>query len=327
MVAPSDAAKDSFWGGAGGADAQKEAARQKDAVPAANSAAGKVVETKMESQPVTPKRADPPPVEKVEVKEVDEIFEDDEDGDLLPEAQPSFPRSEVDKDKATFRQNAVHVYGLDFLKTGHMDEIFSQFSHKFVEWINDSSANIIFADAGSAKKALESLSFKKVGDDPWRRTPDILVSEDVPPIFLQMRLAASTDVKPSKRGVPKAEAPPQYPKARSGDRRDAARQRQMYSDGPAGAERQGRRAAAKRPGGVEISEEELLKRRKRALRFGIASPEEKGGAAAPAAPAAKAPDQEPAAGDQGGAEAVKADPAAGIAPAPAEAAASSEAGA
>mmetsp|Transcript_81857 Transcript_81857/g.255617 ORF Transcript_81857/g.255617 Transcript_81857/m.255617 type:complete len:335 (+) Transcript_81857:162-1166(+) len=330
MAAPSDAAKDSFWGSAaeakgraGGADVREEVGKQEGPAPGAKPPSSKVVETKTESQPVTPKRTEPPPVEKLEGKEVDDVFEDDEeDDDLLPEAQPSFPRNEVDKDKAAFRQNAVHVYGLDFLKTGHMDEIFSQFNHKCVEWINDSSANIIFADAASAKKAVESLSFKKAGDEPWRRTPDILVSEDVPPIFLQMRLAASSDIKPSRRSVPKAAPPPQYSAPRRGDQRDAARRRQMYSDGP-GAEQQGRRAT-KRPGKAEISEEELLKRRKRALRFGTGGPEEKPRAVAvPAAPDAKTQDPGSAPGNQGSTEAGKPDPAPGVAVAPAEAAASS----
>mmetsp|Transcript_30013 Transcript_30013/g.89055 ORF Transcript_30013/g.89055 Transcript_30013/m.89055 type:complete len:334 (-) Transcript_30013:59-1060(-) len=329
MVAPSDAARDSFWGSSaaakrrtGGADVRREAARQRDPTPGAKSTPADVVETKAEPQPVTPKHVEPPPLEKFEGKDAGDVFEDDEEDDLLPEAQPSFPRNEVDKDKAVFRQNAVHVYGLDFLKTGHIDEIFSQFNHKFVEWINDSSANIAFADAASAKKALESLSFKKAGDEPWRRTPDILVSEDVPPIFLQMRLAASSDIKPSRRSVPKAAPPPQYSAPRRGDQRDAARRRQMYSDGP-GAEQQGRRAT-KRPGKAEISEEELLKRRKRALRFGTGGPEEKPRAVAvPAAPDAKTQDPGSAPGNQGSTEAGKPDPAPGVAVAPAEAAASS----
>jgi len=270
---------------------------------------------------VTPKHVEPPPLEKFEGKDAGDVFEDDEEDDLLPEAQPSFPRNEVDKDKAVFRQNAVHVYGLDFLKTGHIDEIFSQFNHKFVEWINDSSANIAFADAASAKKALESLSFKKAGDDPWRRTPDILVSEGVPPIFLQMRLATSTDTKPSRRGVPKAEPPQQYPSARWGGQQAVGGRRQMYSDGP-GAERQDR-SAAKRPGKRQISEEELLKRRRRALRFGTAGPEEKLRAAAvPSEPVVKAPDEGRGPRDQGGSDARKPGPAPGEAAAPAEAAAS-----
>eukprot|EP00415_Alexandrium_ostenfeldii_P004729 UN4729 len=81
-----------------------------------------------------------------------------------------------------------------------------------------------------------------------------------------MRLAASTDVKPSKRGVPQANPKVHYSE---GPRRDhypdSSRQR-MYSDGP-GSEVKSCNSA-KRPSKAPISEEELQKRQKRALRFG-----------------------------------------------------------
>lgn len=128
----------------------------------------------------------------------DDADEDKEDDAMAPEAEPSYPRNEVDPAKATFREDAVHVYGLDFLKTGHMEEIFGQFNHRYIEWINDSSANVVFRNAASARKALESLSYPKAGDDPWRRTPDILVHDDLPAVFLQMRLAAPSDTKAKK---------------------------------------------------------------------------------------------------------------------------------
>lgn len=134
--------------------------------------------------------------------EADDDLDDEEEGDVLPNAQPCHPRNEVDTKLSFFRENVLHVYGLDFLKTGHMDEIFSQFNHKFIEWINDSSANIIFPNATDAKRALEALSFPKAGDEPWRRTPDILVSEDMPPIFLQMRLACGADTKKTRKAMP-----------------------------------------------------------------------------------------------------------------------------
>lgn len=125
-----------------------------------------------------------------------------EDDAMAPEAEPTHPRNEVPEGTTKFRDDAVHVYGLDFLKTGHMQEIFGQFNHRFVEWINDSSANVVFKDAASARKALESLSYPKAGDDPWRRTPDILVRDDLPAVYLQMRLAAVSDAKSRKKGVP-----------------------------------------------------------------------------------------------------------------------------
>jgi len=229
-----------------------------------------------------------------------EISSEEEDDDaVLPEAQHSEPRNEVDAKTAKFRQNAVHVYGLDFLKTGHMDEIFSQFSHKYIEWINDSSANIVFADAPSAKKALEALSFPKVGDEPWRRTPDILVSEDVPAIFLQMRFAAPTDVKKAKKSVPKVEPVVHYTRAsrRQQGPSTSGGRRVLYADSQDDREAKPEaRPATKRP--KVVPEEELRKRQKRAQRFGESQAEAPTAAAASesAAPTAKAeaPEEAPA---------------------------------
>jgi len=193
-------------------------------------------------------------------KQEEDDEEDDEENELLPEARPSNPRNEVAGKNTPFRSNVLHVYGLDFLKTSHMDEIFGQFGHKFIEWINDSAANIMFAQADKAKKALEALSFPKTGDDPWRRTPDILVSEDMPPIFLQMRYATSGDAKPTKKAIPKAPMvpPPQRRRGKGGSR------------GVAGAVTEGGGGeggiATKRPKPPPTAEERE-RRQKRAKRF------------------------------------------------------------
>lgn len=205
---------------------------------------------------------------KVEDEDYDDEEEDydDESDDVLPEAQPSHPRNPVDT-SARFRQNALHIYGLDFLKTGHMDDIFSQFDHKFVEWINDSSANIIFGDPVNAKKALESLSFPKVGDEPWRRTPDILVSEDVPPIFLQMRLAASTDAKRMKKAMPKVLPRDELPSAKGRGRKGRKGSgRGAGGDGGNALDEVLQGPGTKRPKAPVTSEEREM-RQKRAQRF------------------------------------------------------------
>lgn len=189
---------------------------------------------------------------------------DDDDGsdvggdELLPEARPAYTRSEADA-KAKFRENAVHVYGLDFLQTEHMNEIFSQFEHKYIEWINDSSANIIFKNAESARQALESLSYAKAGDAPWRRTPDILVNDDAPPVFLQMRLATLHDHKSSKKSVPKLL--PLAPTWKGSGR--VGRRRQGAIGGTGGAATM---EGVTRKG--PVSQEEVARRQKRAERFG-----------------------------------------------------------
>lgn len=195
------------------------------------------------------------------VKVQDDDYEDDQE-DVLPEAQPSHSRNEVDMKVAKFRQSVLHVYGLDFLKTGHMDEIFNQFNHKFIEWINDSSANIIFSKDSDAKRALDALSFAKAGDEPWRRTPDILVSETMPPIFLQMRLACSIDVKRPKKAMPSI--PVNTRSNTAGDRRRRGMQRKTSTEG-AGLPQSG--LSTKRPK-LPLTEEEQERRTKRATRFG-----------------------------------------------------------
>ncbi|CAE7218686.1 HERC2 [Symbiodinium sp. CCMP2592] len=242
-----------------------------------------------------------PKVEHVSDDEVDddEESEDEEEVTALAAAQPAEPRNEVEKETKEFRTNAVHVYGLDFLKTNHMEEIFSQFGYKYVEWLNASSANIIFKNAEGAKKALEALSFPKTEDEPWRRTPDILVSEDVPPIFLQMRLATADDVKKAKRSVPKAMTPMHYAEVFHRNQAMAMRQGGRPRQGGKGKGKSGKpKAGTKR---LQVSEEEVQKRQKRTERFGddevsVVQPGdavEEAAPSPPAADAAKAPSAGP----------------------------------
>lgn len=203
--------------------------------------------------------------QKAEKEEVDDQDEPGNEDGMAPEAEPSELRNEV-APGAKFRQDSVHVYGLDFLKTGHMEEIFGQFNHRYIEWINDSSANVVFRDAASARKALESLSYPKAGDDPWRRTPDILVHDDLPAVFLQMRLAAPSDTKDKKRAVPSVNPPaytpesdrrpPQFTMASLYDRKERTKDAGEAVDG-----KTPKRAAKVLP------EAEVAKRSKRAERF------------------------------------------------------------
>ena len=211
--------------------------------------------------------------------------EDDEDEPPLASAQPAEERHEVDPE-AQVRKNAVHVYGLDFLKTHHMEEIFVQFGHKYVEWINASSANIIFKNAEGAKKALEALSFPKTEDEPWRRTPDILVSEGVPPIFLQMRLATVNDVKKSKKSVPKAMSPMHYAQVFYKNQQQAMRQGRTGRP-PRSNPKAKPKAGTKR---LLVTEEEQQKRQKRSDRFGEKSSDAPNEAAEAPADAASAAD-------------------------------------
>merc|ERR1712232_99123 len=142
----------------------------------------------------------------------------------------------------------------------------------YIEWINESSANIVFKSKGSAKKALESLSYPKVGDAPWRRTPDILVNDDCPPIFLQMRLATTGDVKKGKKGVPSVftrDSKVGPPRSRASQR--AGEGNSVYRDGMTTEllEQAGLLGKRRKPED-KPSEEEIAKRQKRTSRFGSA---------------------------------------------------------
>lgn len=133
--------------------------------------------------------------------------------------EPSFPKVDPPPGATNWRWDAVHVNGLDFLKRQHMDEIFGQFNPVRVEWINDSNANVVFKDPPTARRALESLTYEVAQNKHWRRTPDILVAEHMPPIHLQMRFALESDEKKRKRARQKL---------------TAADMEKLYGFGPAG---------------------------------------------------------------------------------------------
>jgi len=195
---------------------------------------------------------------KTEAKEEDDDRMFSETDDDVPET-PQVPRREFEEGVAV-RKNAVHVYGLDFLQQDHMLEIFSQFNHRYIEWINDSSANVVFQDEAGATRALQALTFPKEGDPPWRRTPDIVVSDGLPPVFLQLRLAIATDAKPLKRNVPVTNLyyrprPERRPRPRptSGETVEEDKRRKVQAPTPEEAEK--RRKRAERFGTVPVFSE------------------------------------------------------------------------
>mmetsp|Transcript_72418 Transcript_72418/g.125550 ORF Transcript_72418/g.125550 Transcript_72418/m.125550 type:complete len:393 (+) Transcript_72418:18-1196(+) len=269
------------------------AAAVAQAAPASASPLGPAAGTPLLEAKKEEEGAAVPKKKKDEAAEESDSEESAEEDALLPEAEPTVPRNEVAEGTTKFREDAVHVYGLDFLKTGHMEEIFSQFNHRYIEWINDSSANVVFRDAKSAKKALESLSYPKAGDDPWRRTPDILVHDDLPAVYLQMRLAVASDKKESRKAVPSASVP-YYGEQNMAPSLDRA----LPLGGPRRVDGAMPPPAAKKRKVKEVSEEEMLKRKRRAERFGESQeaeqPESSEGADAKAATTSTASRKAPA---------------------------------
>ncbi|KAF9089298.1 hypothetical protein BGX23_006779 [Mortierella sp. AD031] len=93
--------------------------------------------------------------------------------DNLPETPPR---------TSTIRPEAIHLYGTDEMSTKDVLKYFDAYGPSHVEWIDDSSCNIVFPDQFSAKRALyfqlvgkESVTF---GEDGENDDVDIEPSRD-----------------------------------------------------------------------------------------------------------------------------------------------------
>ena len=117
------------------------------------------------------------------------------------------------------RPDALHLYGVDTLSSADCMRYFSAYGPTFVEWINDSSCNVLFADAGSASRALVGTGVALPGggggagaDTPpvdmadkaavarscWHRGPDFRRAGQAEGLPLLFRMAAITDVRPPR---------------------------------------------------------------------------------------------------------------------------------
>ncbi|GAX84599.1 hypothetical protein CEUSTIGMA_g12020.t1 [Chlamydomonas eustigma] len=52
------------------------------------------------------------------------------------------------------RPDAVYLYGVDVMSTKDVLSYFSDYGPSYVEWLNDSACNVLFAEASSAKRAM-----------------------------------------------------------------------------------------------------------------------------------------------------------------------------
>lgn len=110
------------------------------------------------------------------------------------------------------RLEVVHIYGVDLLSTKDILNYFGDYGAKYIEWINDSSANVVFNDAGTAERALVGLGSPILSSelpdgatlsDPsaikyvWFKGVDFKkAGGDIPLVF---RIATVLDVKPAER--------------------------------------------------------------------------------------------------------------------------------
>jgi len=113
--------------------------------------------------------------------------------------------------EATRRPEAVHIYGVDLLSTRDLLQYFGDYGPKYIEWLNDSSANVIFNDEATSKRAIAGLGSPLSNDDLpegalsdpqsiqylWHKGKDFhKAGSDIPLVF---RIATVLDVKPSER--------------------------------------------------------------------------------------------------------------------------------
>lgn len=59
--------------------------------------------------------------------------------------------------EAARRPEAVHVYGVDVLSSADLLRYFGDYGPTYVEWINDSSCNVLFADDATALRAVAGV--------------------------------------------------------------------------------------------------------------------------------------------------------------------------
>ena len=107
------------------------------------------------------------------------------------------------------RPEAVHIFGTDRMST---EDLFGYFMAEglapplFVEWVNDSSANVVFSDASAAAAALQQRTVpllpnaQGVDTTSWRTLPTELAAAGKG-LQLLFRLATASDIKPPKRAV------------------------------------------------------------------------------------------------------------------------------
>lgn len=65
-------------------------------------------------------------------------------------------RREAEPD-AALRPEALHVYGVDLIGTRDVLNFFSAYGPTYVEWIDDSSCNVLFPDEFTVKRVLVQL--------------------------------------------------------------------------------------------------------------------------------------------------------------------------
>lgn len=96
------------------------------------------------------------------------------------------------------KKNSLYIYGVDYLSTKKIMEYFHYFSPTKVEWLNDTSCNVIFPSEDNCLNALNTCCIEKVQDmenfeNIKRSAVGYSTNDEVIPIF--MRFSTEGDVK------------------------------------------------------------------------------------------------------------------------------------
>lgn len=81
------------------------------------------------------------------VTEEEVKYEDVKDGDFLEKKRSPLVGEAL-------RRNCLYLYGVDVISTDEILSMFQMYGAKKVQWINDSSCNIIFEDEAPLKSIL-----------------------------------------------------------------------------------------------------------------------------------------------------------------------------
>ncbi|OMJ69712.1 hypothetical protein SteCoe_32500 [Stentor coeruleus] len=96
------------------------------------------------------------------------------------------------------RMNSLYLYGVDYLSTTKILNYFHYFSPSKVEWLNDTSCNVIFPNEDNALQALNTNCLDKI-EDPTsfenikRSALGYQVKDEVFPFYI--RFSTAGDVK------------------------------------------------------------------------------------------------------------------------------------
>ncbi|KAF9935121.1 hypothetical protein FBU30_007500 [Linnemannia zychae] len=112
---------------------------------------------------------------------------------------------------STIRQDTVYLYGTDEMSTKDVLKYFDAYGPSHVEWIDDSSCNIVFPDQFSAKRALyfqlvskDNITFGEDREDvdiePSRNVSEEGVAEPVMVMKSKNRLQRAKEYVPSTQG-------------------------------------------------------------------------------------------------------------------------------